>query len=205
MVEPRRSRRTSRRTFLTGLGVSVAAVVGLTAGQTFAPLSGLNLFGPRVRGFGPQGLPVNRTAEQAKVTELAMDPAWKLTMVNGDRSSSFSLAELRALPQTEVVLPIACVEGWSTSATWRGVRLRELLSTVDAASDAELVVRSLQPKGGYRVTSMGPEFATDDMTLVALELNGEPLHIDHGFPARMIAPARPGVLQTKWLSSVEVA
>ncbi|MBC7403690.1 MAG: molybdopterin-dependent oxidoreductase, partial [Microbacteriaceae bacterium] len=28
--------------------------------------------------------------------------------------------------------------------------------------------------------------------------------IDHGFPARMIAPGRPGVLQTKWLSKLEV-
>ena len=44
----------------------------------------------------------------------------------------------------------------------------------------------------------------DELTLVALELNGEVLDIDHGYPARLIAPARPGVLQTKWLSSLEV-
>ena len=39
---------------------------------------------------------------------------------------------------------------------------------------------------------------------MALELNGEVLHVDHGYPARLISPARPGVLQTKWLSSLEV-
>ena len=54
------------------------------------------------------------------------------------------------------------------------------------------------------MTEMGPEYASDPRTLVALELNGEPLSIDHGYPARMIAPGRPGVLQTKWLSSIEV-
>jgi DMSO/TMAO reductase YedYZ molybdopterin-dependent catalytic subunit len=59
-------------------------------------------------------------------------------------------------------------------------------------------------KGGYRVTEMGHEYAQDDLTLVALELNGKPIDIDHGFPARMIAPGRPGVLQTKWLSKLEV-
>ena len=56
----------------------------------------------------------------------------------------------------------------------------------------------------YRVTTMGPEFATDPRTLVALGVNGEPLDLDHGYPARIIAPARPGVLQTKWLARVEV-
>jgi DMSO/TMAO reductase YedYZ molybdopterin-dependent catalytic subunit len=40
--------------------------------------------------------------------------------------------------------------------------------------------------------------------LVALELAGETLSIDHGFPCRLIAPDRPGVLQTKWLDSLEV-
>ena len=41
------------------------------------------------------------------------------------------------------------------------------------------------------------------MTLVALQLNGSPLDIDHGYPARLIAPNRPGVLQTKWLIRIE--
>jgi DMSO/TMAO reductase YedYZ molybdopterin-dependent catalytic subunit len=47
-------------------------------------------------------------------------------------------------------------------------------------------------------------FADDRRTLVALELGGQPLSIDHGFPCRLIAPDRPGVLQTKWLTSLEV-
>jgi DMSO/TMAO reductase YedYZ molybdopterin-dependent catalytic subunit len=47
-------------------------------------------------------------------------------------------------------------------------------------------------------------FADDDRTLVALALHGEPLDRDHGEPARLIAPDRPGVLQTKWLSRLEV-
>jgi DMSO/TMAO reductase YedYZ molybdopterin-dependent catalytic subunit len=38
-----------------------------------------------------------------------------------------------------------------------------------------------------------------------LTLRGQPLHLDHGFPARLIAPNRPGVLQTKWLTRIEAA
>jgi DMSO/TMAO reductase YedYZ molybdopterin-dependent catalytic subunit len=42
------------------------------------------------------------------------------------------------------------------------------------------------------------------LTLLALRVGGEQLHLDHGFPVRLIAPNRPGVLQTKWVSKVVV-
>ncbi|RFA14186.1 molybdopterin-binding protein [Subtercola boreus] len=195
---------TSRRGFLVTVGVGVAAVVVLTAGQSFALLRPFNLFAPRVKGIGPQSVPINRTATAAQVTETATAPDWALTLSNGSRTLSFSRAELLAMPQTTVDLPIACVEGWSQMATWTGVRLKELVRQVDAGQSAALRITSLEKEGGYRVTQMGSEYVADNTTLVALTLNGETLDIDHGYPARMIAPGRPGVLQTKWLSKLEV-
>jgi hypothetical protein len=194
----------SRRGFITAVGVSTATVVALTAGQSFAALSPLNIFGPRVKGTGPAGLPVNRTAKAAQVLDTAVAPDWSLSIANGSRTISLSRADLLALPQTTVDLPISCVEGWSQMATWKGVRLRDLLDKVGADTSNGLKLTSLEKKGGYRITQMGPEYAFDASTLVALEVNGETLDIDHGYPARMIAPGRPGVLQTKWLSSLEV-
>ena len=48
-------------------------------------------------------------------------------------------------------------------------------------------------------------YARHPDSVVALRLGGEPLHVDHGYPARVIpAPDRPGVLQTKWLDRIEV-
>ena len=64
--------------------------------------------------------------------------------------------------------------------------------------------RACRRSGNFAVTEMQPEFVRDPLTLVALELFGEELDIDHGYPARIIAPGRPGVLQTKWLSMIEV-
>ena len=58
-------------------------------------------------------------------------------------------------------------------------------------------------RGGFKQTEMGREYVRDPLTLVALELNGEILDLEHGYPARLIAPGRPGVLQTKWLSRIE--
>lgn len=196
--------RWSRRAFLTGVGASSAALVLTTAGQSFSWLSPLNLFAPRKMGTGPQSVPVNRTAADAKVAGLVRAGDWSLTVSHHGTSTKFSLAELRALPQTSQELPIACVEGWSQMAQWRGVTMRDLLGAAGAPPDSALRVTSLEPEGAYRLMSMPAEYARDKRTLVALELNGAVLDLDHGYPARIIAPGRPGVLQTKWLQSVEV-
>ena len=193
-----------RRGFLIGVGASTGTLVVLTAGQSFAPLGGLNAFGPRVQYNGPQQLPVNKTAAQAEVTETAMDPKWTLTVTARDGTSrAFSRAELAQLPQTSARLPIACVEGWSTEADWTGVVLADLLDQVGIPASSTVRLASLQQRGGFRATTMTPEFTRDRLTLIALKLNGETLNLDHGYPARVIAPARSGVLQTKWLSTIE--
>ncbi|WP_327015525.1 molybdopterin-dependent oxidoreductase [Cryobacterium sp. GrIS_2_6] len=193
----------SRRGFLTTVGVSVGTVVVLTAGQTVAPLDAVNAFAPRKKGVGQQEVPVNRTSKQADVAADALAAGWVLTVAHAGVERSFSRSELLAMPQTEVELPIACVEGWSQLARWRGVRLSELADLVSADAAASFRLTSLEKKGGYRQTTMGSEYVRDPLTLVALELNGETLDLEHGYPARMIAPGRPGVLQTKWLSRIE--
>ena len=68
-----------------------------------------------------------------------------------------------------------------------------------------MVVTSLQESGPYRRTTLPAGFAADKRTLLALDLSGEPLALDHGYPCRLIAPNRPGVLQTKWVCRLEVS
>jgi DMSO/TMAO reductase YedYZ molybdopterin-dependent catalytic subunit len=194
----------SRRMLLTSTGVAVGAVTITTVGQSVTSLHSLDLFAPRDPTVGPQHLPINRTAAQAQVLDSAVDPAWRLN-VAGPQSYQLTLADLNALPQAEAVLPISCVEGWSVNAGWRGVRVRDLLDRAGVPSDATIRVVSLERDGAYRVTEMQSEYARDPLTLLALRLNGEQLSIDHGFPARVIAPGRPGVLQTKWVARLEVA
>ena len=194
----------SRRGFVATLAVAAAALVAFTGGQSFRVLDRLNAFAPRKAGIGPQSLPINRTAAAAKVTQTAVDPGWTLTIANGDRSIDLTYADLTGMPQTDVDLPISCVEGWSQMASWRGVRMSELAALVGATSADAFKATSLETNSRYGVMTMGPEYVNDPLTLVAVQLNGEPLDIDHGYPARMIAPGRPGVLQTKWLSRLEV-
>jgi DMSO/TMAO reductase YedYZ molybdopterin-dependent catalytic subunit len=191
-----------RRSLLLGVGAAVGAVTLVTAGQTFTPLRRLTLLAPRHPDHGQQGLPVNRTAAQAGVASVPAG-TWRLR-VAGPLGYELSLAALRGLPQHTERLPIACVEGWSAEAEWTGVRLRDLLERAGAPAATAVRVVSLQSGGAFSVMEMPAPYAGDPLTLLALRLNGEVLSPDHGFPARIIAPNRPGVWQTKWVSRIEV-
>jgi DMSO/TMAO reductase YedYZ molybdopterin-dependent catalytic subunit len=194
-----------RRTFLATVFAAAGAVTVFTVGQTVRPLRKLALLAPRRPDTGPQGFPVNRTAAKAGVVEAARSADYRLT-VEGKvrRRLSFTREELEALPQHEATLPISCVEGWSTTQRWRGVRVRDLLERAGAATDAEARVHSLQRRRAYRFSDLNRWHAHDPDTLLALEVNGEPLHLEHGFPLRLIGPNRPGVMQTKWVARLDV-
>nr|WP_307188408.1 molybdopterin-dependent oxidoreductase [Nocardia acidivorans] len=193
----------SRRTVLGTAGIA-AIVAGLAvAGQTVPFLRRVSVLSPR-SGEGPQGVPINRSAVDAGVGELARNPGYRLRVSAGGNQREFSRADLAALPQTESTLPIACVEGWSAGARWTGVRLRDLLTAVGEFHGGDVRFESLESGGLYRTSVLPGRHAVDASTLVALRLNGEDLTVDHGYPCRLIAPNRPGVLQTKWLSTIEV-
>jgi DMSO/TMAO reductase YedYZ molybdopterin-dependent catalytic subunit len=67
-----------------------------------------------------------------------------------------------------------------------------------------VAVTSLQPRGAWRESRLPAEVAADPLTLLALDLAGQPLSPDHGYPCRLVAANRPGVLQTKWVARLEV-
>ncbi len=195
------SRRGLVRTALAASGVAVLA----TAGSTVPLLRRISVFGVR-SGEGPAGVPINKSAAAAGVERSALDPAYRLRIVvGGTEVAAFTLDDLRALPQRTEQLPIACVEGWSAGASWGGVRISDVLVAAGVRDDRDVGVVSLQEAGPYRRTTLPANFAADDRTLLALDLAGEPLDLDHGYPCRLIAPNRPGVLQTKWVASMEVA
>ena len=193
----------TRRTVLRGTWLAVALATVVTAGQTIPLLRRVSVLGVR-SGDGPQGVPINHSAVYRGVVAAATSASYRLTVTYGARETRLSLADLRAMPQTTASLPIACVEGWSAGATWTGVPVRDLLDLVGAPAGSEVLVESLQEHGGERVSTLAGNFSDHPHTLLALDLDGEPLSLDHGFPCRLIAPDRPGVLQTKWVARLEV-
>jgi hypothetical protein len=187
---------TSRRAFLRTTWIATGAAVVATAGTTVPLLRGVSALAWR-SDKGPQEVPVNRTAAAAGITA---DPSWTLDVAG----RKFTLDQLAAMPQTTAELPIACVEGWSQSANWTGVPVADLLRLAGVSPGTQIRVQSMERNGLYRQSVLPGEHTSDPLTLLALRLNGEVLDMDHGYPCRIIAPSRPGVLQTKWVNRLEV-
>ena len=194
-----------RRAFLVTVFGSAGLVGFLTVGQTFRPLARFVALAPRRPDIGPQGFPVNRTARSVDLEAVDLD-AYRL-VIDGpgvSRPLSLTYADLLAAPQHAATLPIACVEGWSSSQRWQGVRVRDLLDRAGVRGEADCVVHAMHRSERLRSAPLSAAHATDPDTLLALRVNDEPLAPDHGFPARLIGPNRPGVHQTKWVGRIEV-
>ncbi|AXB45351.1 molybdopterin-dependent oxidoreductase [Amycolatopsis albispora] len=191
----------SRRGFLRSTWLVTGVAVVATAGATVPWLRHVSGLSWRT-DKGTQGVPVNRTAAAAGVLEIP--PGWRLEIATTAGTRSFSLTDLVALPQTTAELPIACVEGWSQSAVWTGVAFPDLLRAAGAEPGSDVRVLSLERNGLYATSELPGTHTADPLTLLALQLNGEVLAPDHGYPCRVIAPNRPGVLQTKWVRRLEV-
>ncbi|MFD9870375.1 molybdopterin-dependent oxidoreductase [Streptomyces niveus] len=197
----------SRRGAFAVVGTGSLFMLLTTAGRSFdGPLRRTALLAPHGwedPGSGPNGFQINKTA--AAVGVRAADTAgdrWRLVVSGPAGDVRLSRAQLLAMDQHTSELPIACVEGWSTSnQSWRGVRLRDLAALAGYPADAPGVfVESLQPRGSFRSGALRDNQVRDGRSLLALRVNGADLSLDHGFPARIIVPAAPGVLNTKWVT-----
>ncbi|WP_295693065.1 molybdopterin-dependent oxidoreductase [Lapillicoccus sp.] len=191
-----------RRWFIRGaLGASAVTAL-LTLGSTVPWLEPISLLRSRRPSTSPNGIPINRTALAAKVTQVA-EADWRITLTGPSGARDVGLAELLAMPQSSAVLPIACVEGWSATTSWTGVRIRDLMAVV-GGHDQDVVVESSETSGSYRTSTLPAVYSAHPDTILALRIGGARLPLDHGYPARIIAPNRPGVLQTKWVRRLTV-
>ncbi|MEU0383662.1 molybdopterin-dependent oxidoreductase [Streptomyces chartreusis] len=209
LVSPRPAEPTvSRRGALWFVGGGSLLLFVTTVGQNFdGPLRRTALLAPHgggEPGNGPNGFQINKTAAYAGIdTAETGEDAWRLVVTGRTGTVRLSRAQLAELPLHSSALPIACVEGWSTSDQWwRGVRLRDLAALVghDAGNPPDVFVESLQRRGAFRSAALRANQVADPRSLLALYVNGEELSPDHGYPARIIVPAAPGVLNTKWVA-----
>ncbi|MCB5907494.1 molybdopterin-dependent oxidoreductase [Streptomyces pinistramenti] len=208
LVTPRPAAPTvSRRGALGMVGAGSLLLFVTTAGQDFDGVRGTALLAPHGGGdpgSGPNGFQINKTAAGVGIQPADTGGEWRLT-VSGPRGGlRLSRDDLLQLGLHSSALPIACVEGWSTSDQWwRGVRLRDLAALAGFEQDPPgVLVESLQRSGAFRKAALRDNQVRDPRSLLALQVNGEDLSLDHGYPARIIVPAAPGVLNTKWVTTL---
>ena len=134
---------------------------------------------------------------------------WKLR-IHGlvEREKLFSIDDLQALPQVERIITLCCVSNevggpYIGNAVWRGVLLKDVLESCGIKKNAEQVLSTSLDgwTSGFPVsTAMDGRDA-----LIAIGMNGQPLPLMHGYPARLVVPGLYGyVSATKWLSEINI-
>ncbi len=194
----------TRRGVLGLVGGGSLLLLVANAGQSIGgPLRSIAFLAPRRDQLdgGPNGFPINKPFRSSGIAPAAVGEGYALTVRRGDEERRLTRDDLLAMSQRTEALPIACVEGWSTTQTWTGVPLAALAQVVGARDDDELFVESLQPAGALREATLSPDQVADRRSLLALRVNGADLSPDHGYPARVIVPALPGVHNTKWVGT----
>ncbi|MFJ5921579.1 molybdopterin-dependent oxidoreductase [Kitasatospora sp. NPDC092948] len=197
---------TSRRGALALTGAGSLALLAVTAGQSIGGgWRRTALLAPHNRdpGSGPNGFQVNKTAASVGVTAADIGPDWRLTLQGPAGTRVLSRGQLLQLPQYTAALPIACVEGWSTDDQhWSGLRLAHLADLAGLPHAGSVLVESVQRGGPFSTVLLAGNQIRNPLSLLALHVNGADLSADHGYPARIIVPANPGVNNTKWVGSL---
>jgi DMSO/TMAO reductase YedYZ molybdopterin-dependent catalytic subunit len=200
----------SRRGVLAFAGAGALLIGVLSVGQSLGgPLRRTALLAPHgqyVSG-GPGDFQVNVTAASAGITESETGDAWRLTLGSDSQAGrapvGLTRADLLRMEQHTAGLPIACVEGWSTdNQAWTGVRLGDLAVLAGVPRPSSVLVQSLERGGAFSQAALSAGQIMDPDSLLALRVNGADLSLDHGYPARVIVPANPGVHNTKWVASL---
>jgi DMSO/TMAO reductase YedYZ molybdopterin-dependent catalytic subunit/thiosulfate reductase cytochrome b subunit len=131
---------------------------------------------------------------------------WKLDVYGLVQSPlELSLSDLRMMRKEEQVTEHYCIQGWTAIGGWGGVPMRYIIEKCKPLQSARYVVfRSHQYTDGdefYEVLDL--EVVKHPQTILAYEMNGEPLDIGHGAPLRLRVETQLGYKMVKWLRSIE--
>ena len=218
----------TRRHFLLAFAAALLqpATPGGKRGMVMRSARPLDLEMP-IEGFSDYITPIDRFFVRTHVYTPRVDVGqWRLT-VDGEVANTLTLTldDLRRMPSVEVVSVLECAGNgrgfyepsmpglqWGHGAVgngrWRGVRLADVLKRAGLkASPKEVLFNGADVPLGTM-----PDFqrsipiakALHPATLLAYEMNGETLPVEHGFPLRVVVPGWAGDSWIKWVTSIKV-
>ncbi len=123
-----------------------------------------------------------------------------------------SLPELRTLGTESQIVKHNCIQGWSAIAQWAGVPVGALIERVKPLPSATHVafyafddkaVTEGEGRTGYFYGTIPLYLATNPQTILAIEMNGKPLPIEHGAPIRLRVETQLGFKMVKWVRAIE--
>lgn len=201
-----RGRPIGRRVFLGTLGLGALGVAAapvlqrglesFLAGASDKDPTGLTGLLPNGGGFRYYSVTSSVPRKSAGTYRLTVDGLV-------DRPRAYTLADLRALPQTRMVRDVQCVTGWRVPRTpFEGVRLSRLLDAAGVRATAG-AVRFTCFDGAYAESLTLAQARRADV-LVALRMQDEDLGHAHGGPARLYVAPMYFYKSAKWLSGITV-
>ena len=201
-----------RRFLALGIGAAVAVALGGLLKRLFTigtfGYDGRQYRGPKVQKITP----IRPEDEFYQVSKNLVDPnvardSWRLDIIGQvENPRVYSFADIAAMPAVEQETTLLCISygvgsGLCSNAIWKGVPLPTLLAQVKPKPEVTTVL--FRAADGYYETFKF-ERAMEPTTLVAYEMNGEPLPQRHGYPLRMIVPGLYGEKNPKWLTRIEL-
>ena len=186
---------------------------GITAGaqkplrQAFNQTEGAfrNLFSPHhlVRTY-PKSAADKKVRTNGDIgLKSELDASWKLQVqCAASGPLSLTLDELKALPKTELVFDFKCVEGWSQVQYWGGVRFLDVMDHYKLEPEKAMQYVGMETPDKDYYIGIDMESALHPQTLLAYEMNGQPLVSVHGAPLRLIVPVKYGIKNLKRIGSI---
>ncbi|AIE84621.1 molybdopterin-dependent oxidoreductase [Fimbriimonas ginsengisoli] len=159
---------------------------------------------------------VNSLDEEANVEELDIDE-WRLSVAGLpglDEPMQLTMAQLKKLPKIDQTTELNCIEGWTAIVHWTGVRFVDLIDhiTGELMKKAKPEDRSglktrpeyvgLESVEGFYYVGLDTPSALHPQTLLAYEMNGQPLTLEHGAPIRLVIPTKYGIKNIKRIGTI---
>ncbi len=128
--------------------------------------------------------------------------SWRLEVAGlVTERAPWTIQQLRALPQAELIVKHVCVEGWSYIGQWSGVPLRTFLEHVGADLRARYV--AFRTADDYP-SSIDMATALHPQTILAVSYGGDTLDDPFGYPLRLRMATKLGYKNPKWVTAIEV-
>jgi DMSO/TMAO reductase YedYZ molybdopterin-dependent catalytic subunit len=124
--------------------------------------------------------------------------------VNGlvEKPLNLTYKEIIGLPQTSKVVDLNCVEGWSFTAKWTGVKIADIFEEAGVMENATTVI--FYSADGYS-TSLDKDYLLENEIILAYRLNDVTLPHDRGFPLQLVAEGKYGYKWAKWVVRLELS
>jgi DMSO/TMAO reductase YedYZ molybdopterin-dependent catalytic subunit len=162
--------------------------------------------------FWVNGRPPKEESYWAMAREQFANYSLKVSGLVG-RPLCLTLTDLRAMPKQTQITKHCCIQGWSGVAEWSGVSLHHIVGLCQPLPAAHYIVfyafdnkSTSEPHAqgpGYFYGTIRAELAEDPQTILAYEMNGQPLPINHGAPLRLRVETQLGFTMVKYIRAIE--